>query len=302
MSWKKSLIVIIVFQLLAALLIYSIIEKVSRIGYSEKNVFEFSGFFPDGDYQTIKNNNWEGLSFRGGLRLFWQESSDPLSLLEKVREKNLLRGYEYLLSLPLGRKGLVAFGKRHKGYYLVVLAAIEDRLFWIDLLSSGSIDIGFNYLGKFLNSLHYRGKALRLKDLAEDWKKFRQQIPFSSMQSVSTFFLFIFSIFGVVLVIIYVIFSLSGSKPAEVDPLWELITPQVTVKQRKMIGYRSFPACLAKRGDELLLFRFKKLYQTIKISEQREKLRFVRRILELKDFQIVFPDEQSADNWRVILT
>ncbi len=301
MSWKKSLLIIFLFQIVVAVAIYLIINRVSQISYAQKAYGDYQGNFPLLTPLVIKNSNgWSGWDFRNGFRFFWQESKNPQELFLRVVEKNLVN-FKYKRELSCGQRGIVFFRSRNKSYYLVVLAALDERLIWLDMLSKGSIDIGFNFLGEFLKTLSFKGQKISQANFEQEWLSFRQSIPFFEMQSVKTFFLLIFTIFIFVLFIIYIIFNYSGAKPAIADPLWELITPQVTIRERKIIGYRSFPACLIKKGNELLIFRFRKLYQSYNLFQAEPGAVWKADKLLLNKLTIIFPDHESAEKWKIYM-
>jgi len=297
---KKALRLVIFAEFFIITLIFFSTTKDEKISFKERCLSIFCAPFPASEPKMEHYESWEGYSFEEGLRIFHRNADDPFQLLEDLVKYNFngnKYGKEYV---TLGDSGVIVFIPLRKGYTAIALIVIDSIITWTDITSrESSLDSKFQYFGFFLNNLNVYGEKASGGAFLSEFKAFREKIPILHMQDPKNFLLLIIGVILIVDLFIFILIFVGGSPPENPEPDWEIITPHVMIYEKLPFGNKSYSACLIKKGDEILIYSFKRKKKVIEIEKD---LHFKGKNLHIgKSTKIAFPDDETLKKWKALL-
>jgi len=296
MGWRKTLKLVFLIEIGVLLALYFLFGSVLArpIPTATMLLGGVKAEFPAGEYQPVSSQEWEGFRFAFGFRLF----SRPSSEAEKEFAGLMANGFpgQGRLRLPVSLfdQGLYVFNRRHKGYVLTAVWRQGDRWYWADIVSFSTLDGSLNFFHRFLKSVEIGGRAAGER-LGRELASIRSRLTPLNVQSPAELVLMIGAIMLLVWLLIYPLMKWSGAAPRnEAD--FEFCTPQATLVVRGL-GRRSSPCCVCKRGNSLLVYKFRRQVLEIRLPDEREHLSVKKRSLVYKNQRLIPDNEDDFQRW-----
>jgi len=298
---KKSLFLALFLEFAIITIIFTILEKTDEISTVKRELGIFYSEFPTSTPRFVREKDWVGYAFKEGLSIYYMKAEDPPHVLGELLQNYILgekpTAYHFL---PLGDVGTIALYKKKNGYRLVSLSRVDTIIVWADLdANTPFLGRKFEFFQSFLANLKVNSVPVTGPLFPGQFKEFYEKIPVFSVPRKGLFYGF----FAVLILIsngIAVILTLIGGQmPKEIDPEWELITPHVWVYEKQPIGYRSYSACLVKKGDEIIFLVFGKVHKTLKLDSQTANIRFFNKTIYFGDkIKVELPSQEDLIRWQ----
>ncbi len=298
MTWKGSLKLVIVLQLLVLLGLYVFFSSVFLQVKCEPRTFgDVSSLFPSGPADPLVLNGWKGFRLPYRFRIFCKDFPDPVEGFRELVQKSLKNPY---LQKPLSLfdEGLYVIWRQPKGYNLTCLFRRAGRIYWLDMASSSTLDYCQRAFDTSILNLQVRQEAVSAK-VKEELSAISRSISPWVIQRPEWFIMMLAGLFVLIWCVIYLVMRLAGACPRDKSPDLDFCTPQATLIERGL-GRRTTPCCLCLEGEELVVYRFRRPYLRIPFVREKENLRLEKKAIHYQKYQILL-GEEDLQRWRVRL-
>ena len=257
-----------------------------------------SSRFPAGTAEPLDLKGWKGFRLPGGFRAFWKDFPDPTSSFRELDEKSL-RNAHRKRPLSLFDEGVYAVWRRHKGYTLTCMFRSAGRIYWLDMVSTSTLDHSRRAFDDCILNLRIDGKAAA-PGVREELSAVSRSVSIWVIQSRDGFILLLGGFFVLIVGGMLMVMRLAGSIPRGKNPDVDFCSPQATLVERRIGRRRSMPCCLCLEGEELVAYRFRRPCLRIPLGKEKGDLRLEKKSLRYDRYQIIL-SEDDLQRWRVRL-
>lgn len=243
MDWRKTFKIIFLIQLIVLFIVYFILSKI-KINMTELEVDGVKSLYPQGEYLSQKKRGWQGYVFSNSFRLFYQDFSDAEKNFSVLIKENLEK-YRRKKWLSLFNKGIYVFHKLNKGYFLACIFKRANRIFWVDMTSSSTLDYYKKAFDDFILNMEINGEKTS-QTVRRELHAFNSEISILDMQNPDLLILFMGVIFLFTLMVVYFVMRLSGRCPSSEDQYGKFCSEGATIITKKF-GRKSSPCCVCHK-------------------------------------------------------
>lgn len=254
--------------------------------------------FSAGTAEPLDLKGWKGFRLPGQFRAFWKDFPDPAGNFRELDEKSL-RNAHRKRPLSLFDEGVYAVWRRHKGYTLTCMFRSANRIYWLDMVSTSTLDHARRAFDDCILNLSIGGRAAA-PGVREELAAVSRSVSIWVIQSIDEFALMLGGFFVFIGGGIFMIMRLAGSMPRGKNPDVDFCSPQATLAERRIGRRRNMPCCLCLEGEELVAYRFRRPVLRIPLGKGKGDLRLENKSLRYDRYRI-FLSEDDLQRWRVRL-
>lgn len=301
---RKILFLVLLIEFSVLVIVIFAYEKTSAIKTTYREMDLFEGNFPASIPKKIESNGWAGYSFKEDFHFYWKTSTDVHKTVTELMKKLATNKNVKYIYLPAADTCIFLFRPLRKGYSVICILTLDTLAVWIESKSKNTtLDTKFEFMVHFINSLKIKGIPVVKEPITPYAREFRRNIPIWFLQPQSTFFLFLIGIIILSNIITFVVLVIGGKMPKEIDPEWDIVTPNVIIHESKYLRNTFYSGCVAKKQNQILIYTFGKLRTNINLSELQNPPIFQgNKLVISKNLKIEFPDYDSLIKWQAALS
>lgn len=307
MTWRRVLILVFLVMLASLLPLYFVVLHQDIPGQS-REVFGVRSLFPSGPSAFVADarNGWQGLAFSGRFRFFRRSSANAAADLLALKRENFSAA-PILSDLDLFDGGFLALRRANKGYRLFCVFHEGGASYWADMHSASSFDFSLRAFERFILNLEVDGRKAS-PAVAGQVAALRRRISPLTVQTPAQFFVLMAGIFALTLLIVYLVFRLSGAPPRRTAaPAMEtgggdgdLCTPYATLRVGGFARRKTTACCLCLEGDALVIYRFRRPFMKIDLRRERQDLEWEKTAFRYKNIRVIM-SYADFEKWRLRL-
>ncbi len=299
MTWKRMLVVMF-FLMLAGLLAAFFFNFRQEIPGSSQEVLGVRSLFPAGPHFPVADakNGWQGFAFTGHFRFFRRASLNPREDFQKLKLENFPAS-PLQTDLDLFAGGLYVMQKANKGYRMFCLFYRGGMLFWADMVSASSMDLGCRAFERFILNLEIEGQGVYPTAAAQIASLHRRISPFF-MQTPGQLLAVMAAIFVLVILIAYLANRFSGSCPRRADLPPGECTPYATLRVGGFGRRKITACCLCREGEFLVIYRFRRPYMKIDIGSARQDIIWEKTSFRYQNIRVIM-NYEDFQHWQSLL-
>ena len=231
MSWQRSIKLMLAIQLVVLAGLYALFTTMG-MKTEPRALSGISSRFPAGTAEPLDLNGWRGFRLPGRFRVFWKNFSDPAGNFRELDEKSL-RNAHRKRPLSLFDEGVYVVRRLSKGYTLTCMFRSADRIYWLDMVSTSTLDHSRRVFDDCILNLRIDGKAAA-PGVREELSAVSRSVSIWVIQSRDGFILLLGGFFVLIVGGMLMVMRLSGSLPRDKNPDVDFCSPQATLIERRI--------------------------------------------------------------------
>lgn len=286
MTWKRVLYLVLAIEASVVLVLFIVFSRMA-VPLETRTFDSVRSLFPSGQTQIYRSGEWEGYRFPHRFRFLHRHDAPDVNLQRMIGRT--VASPALLESFSLGSEGYYVLRRQAKGYVLFAVFRANGLIYWLDMVSSSTLDHARTAFHRCLLSLEIDDLTIDRAAVERQLEEFSGRISFLVIQSTAQLLGFFVALFVAIYGFTYWLMSLSGACPKRKGEFTILCTPRVTVTRRGL-GSNTTACCLCLEGDRIVAYRFRKPFLIILLSESRDELFLENHRIRFKNFSFIMED------------
>ena len=297
MTWQRSLKLTLVIEMLVLAGLYALFTTM-EVKTEFRTLDGIYSRFPVGAARPLDLKEWKGFGLSPRFRMLWKDFPDPAGSFRELEEKSLTN---HLRKSPLSLfdGGVYVIWRRPKGYTLTCVFRNAGRIYWIDMVSTSTLDHSRRAFDDCIPNLRIGGKTAS-PAVRKELDAISRSVSIWFIQSRNRFILMLGGFFLLMGSGMFMLMRFAGSLPRGKNPDVDFCSPQATLVERRMSRRRNSPCCLCLEGEELVVYRFRRPTLRIPLTKGTNGLRLEKKSLRYDRYRIIL-EEEDLLRWRTRL-
>lgn len=287
MTWKRSILLVAAIEAMVLLVLFVVFSNM-KIPLEVRTVDSVRALFPPGQTQAYHSGEWRGYRFPHRFRFLHRQDAPDVNLQNMIIRT--VASPALMEPLSLGSEGYYVLRRQAKGYVLFAVFRTNGLVYWLDMVSSSTLDHSRTAFHRCLLSLEIDDLVIDRDALEGQLSEYAGKISPLVIQSATQLLGFFVVLFLAIVAFTYWLISLSGACPRGKMETSTLCTPRVTVTRRGF-GSNTSACCLCLEGDQIIAYRFRRPFLTIRLSESRDDLFLENDRIRYKNYTFIMEDD-----------